>query len=104
MPQFDVHRTPGRARSATPYLLVIQRERYDETFYRVAVPLVLRSEAKEADRHLNPGFMIEGREVVMDTLQIVTIRVNVLGCAIDNLAQHGTQIVRAIDELIAYGR
>ena len=104
MPQFDVHRTPGRARSATPYLLVIQRERYDETSYRVAVPLVLRSEAKEADRHLNPGFMIEGREVVMDTLQIVTIRVNVLGCAIDNLAQHGTQIVRAIDELIAYGR
>ena len=40
----------------------------------------------------------------MDTLQIVNIRVNVLGNAIDNLAQHGTQIVRAIDELIAYGR
>jgi toxin CcdB len=101
MAQFDVHRSPNRARTSTPYLLVIQRERYDSTPYRVTVPLILSSEFRHLDRHLNPAFTIEDKQVVMDPLNIVTLPVKVLGAPIDNLAKQAMAIVRAIDELIA---
>jgi toxin CcdB len=104
MAQFDVHRSPNRSRTSTPYLLVIQRERYDSTPYRVTVPLILSSEFRHSDRHLNPAFTIEGKQVVMDPLNIVTLPSKVLGTAIDNLAQHEVAIIQAIDELIAQGK
>jgi toxin CcdB len=104
MAQFDVHRNPGRTRGATPYLMVVQRDRYDDTTHRVAVPLVLASEMRKVDHRLNPAFMIDGHEVVMDPLQIVTVPAKALGAAIDNLDRHNIEILRSIDELVAYGR
>ncbi|EWY37701.1 hypothetical protein N825_16750 [Skermanella stibiiresistens SB22] len=103
MPQFDVHRNLGRTKTATPYLLVIQRDRYDRTPRRAIVPLVLRSHAGHTDHDLNPCFTIEGHDVVIDPLAIVSFPTKELGPSIDNLDQHSTRIIRAIDELIAYG-
>ncbi|UEM04488.1 CcdB family protein [Skermanella rosea] len=104
MPQFDVHRNPGRSREATPYLLVIQRDRYDRMPRRVVVPLVRREYTGHTDRDLNPGFTVEGLDVVMDPLALASVPVRDLGSAIASLDHDSTRIIRAIDELVAYGR
>jgi hypothetical protein len=80
---------------------VSQRERYDDSRYRVVVPLILRTELRMTDKYLNPAFMIEGTEVVMDPIQTASIPVASLGPKVDNLAKSHTIIIRAIDELIA---
>ena len=105
MAQFDVHRNLSRARAFIPFVLVIQRERYDDNRYRVVVPLILRTEWGQAiDKYLNPAFTIKEREVVMDPIQTASIPVASLGPKVDNLAKSYTVIIRAIDELIAPGK
>jgi toxin CcdB len=104
MAQFDVYRNLSRARVIIPFVLVIQRERYDDNRYRVVVPLILRTELRAIDKSLNPAFTIEGREVVMDPIQTASIPVASLGPKVDNLAKSNSIIVRAIDELTAPGK
>ena len=103
MPQFVVHRNPGRTREATPYLLVVQRDRFDRMPRRVVVPLVRRDYAEHTDRDLNPGFTVEGLDVVMDPLALASVPVRDLGSAIASLDHDGTRIIRAIDGLVADG-
>lgn len=44
MPQFDVHRNPGRTGAAIPFVLVVQGDRWKDGADRVVAPLVLASE------------------------------------------------------------
>ncbi|WP_448191771.1 CcdB family protein [Azospirillum sp. sgz301742] len=104
MAQFDVHRNPGRTKTAIPFVLVVQSDRWEERPDRVVVPLVLASEVSYRDKTLNPEFVIEGIAVLMNPLQIATIPNRVLGAAVGSLDSKYVQVIAALDALIAQGR
>jgi len=52
MPQFYVHRNPGRGRAAIPYVVVVQSSRPDELPTRLVVLLVLPRPPNRATRAL----------------------------------------------------
>jgi len=49
---------------------------------------------------MNPIFSISGVEVVLNPLQVVSVATDQLGAVVDSLANHGQQIIDAVDELI----
>lgn len=104
MAQFDVHRNTGRQREAIPYVVVVQSSLYDKYRRRVVIPLVRRSELGNAaamtDSSMNPVFVIEGVEVVLHPLEIVSVATDQLGEKLSSLAQEGDLISDALDELL----
>ena len=104
MAQFDVHRNIGRQRAAIPYVVVVQSSLFDNYRRRVVVPLVRRSEldnaAAFADARMNPVFSVEGVEVVLHPLEIVSVALEQLGEKVDTLAGDGDRIADALDELL----
>ena len=77
MAQFDVHRNIGKQREAIPYVVIVQSSLYDSYRRRVVIPLVRRSNldnaATLAGSALNPVFTVEGIEVVLHPLEIVSV-------------------------------
>ena len=104
MAQFDVHRNLGTGRNAIPFLLVVQSDRYEGTNFRVVAPLVSRARLRAIERTLNPVFVVEGQEVVMDPLQLFTLPVKALGSKVTCLDGSRDMIVRAIDDMLVAGR
>lgn len=104
MAQFDVHRNTGKQREAIPYVVVVQSSLFDRYRRRVAIPLVRRSSldssAAFVDLPLNPVFTIEGVEVVLHPLEIVSVATEQLGEMVASLAQEGDRITGAMDELL----
>ena len=49
---------------------------------------------------LNPGFEVEGMEVVLHPLEIVSVAIDQLGEKVASLAQEGDRITAAMDELL----
>lgn len=104
MAQFDVHRNTGKQREAIPYVVVVQSSLFDSYRRRVVIPLVrcsnLDSSATFVDLPLNPVFKIEGVEVVLHPLEIVSVATGQLGEKVAALAQEGDRITGAMDELL----
>jgi len=100
MGQFDVHRNSGPQQAVIPYVVVVQSSRFDSARRRVVIPLVLRSAVPSPDPSLNPGFDVEGRKVVLNPLQIVSIAVDRLGKRVGSLKNDGDRVIAAIDLLI----
>lgn len=103
MAQFDVHRNTGKQRDAIPYVVVVQSSLYDHYRRRVVVPLVRRSHLDNAaivGSVLNPGFEVEGVEVVLHPLEIVSVAIDQFGEKVASLAQEGDRITAALDELL----
>jgi toxin CcdB len=102
MAQFDVHRNTGKQRDAIPYVVVVQSSLYNRYRRRVVVPLVRRThlDAAIADSVLNPVFEVEGIEVVLHPLEMVSVAIDQLGESIASLAQEGDRITAALDELL----
>jgi toxin CcdB len=104
MAQFDVHRNTGKQKEAIPYVVVIQSSLYDGYRRRVVVPLVRRnriaSSAALAVVVLNPVFKIEGVEVLLHPMEIVSVAIDQLGKKVCTLAKDGDRIIAAIDELL----
>ena len=101
MAQFDVHRNRGPQRATIPYLLVVQSRRFDSFGRRVVIPLVDAAANPVIERTLNPTFSIEGRSVVLHTLQMASIPANTLGELVASLEPEGDRIIAAIDLLIS---
>jgi len=102
MAQFDVYRNTNPATSAEiPFLLDIQNELLDPLATRVVVPLLAHIAMPKPARHLNPVFEIEGEKVVMSTAELAGIPRSVLGPKVASLEPHRSEIVRALDFLIA---
>ena len=105
MAQFDVHRNTGKQRVVIPYVVVVQSSMFDSYRRRVVVPLVRRSKldapAAFVDLPLNPIFKIEGVEVVLHPLEIVSIAAEQLGKKVGTLSKEGDRIVGAMDELLS---
>ena len=104
MAQFDVHRNIGKQREAIPYVVIVQSYLFDSYRRRVVIPLVRRSNldnaAALAGSALNPVFTVEGIEVVLHPLEIVSVATDQLGEKVATLAQEGDRITGAMDELL----
>jgi len=104
MAQFDVHRNTGKHKEAIPYVVIVQSSLFDSYRRRVVVPLVRRSNLTTttafADIPLNPAFIIDGVEVILHPLEIVSISSEQLGDKVASLAEEGDRITAALDELL----
>ena len=105
MSQFDIHRNTGRNREAIPYVLVVQSSLFSRAQRRVVVPLVsaeiLGRVAQLPASPVNPVFEVEGRPVVLNPLEIVSIPLDALGEHVGSLAAQGDVVVAALDELFS---
>lgn len=106
MAQFDVHRNTGKQRDAIPYVVIVQSSLFDSYRRRVVIPLVRRSNlapsAVFVDLPLNPVFMVEGVEVILHPLEIVSVATEQLGEKVTSLAPEGGRITGAMDELLTH--
>jgi toxin CcdB len=71
--QLSVHRNPGRNKDVIPFVVVVQSNRFRNSVRRVIVPLVAAEAFALADSDVGPHFMIGGKEVVLDPLQITNV-------------------------------
>ena len=105
MPQFDVHRNPGRHRATIPFVVIVQSSLYDDYRRRVVVPLVSKTSlGKVANPRFNPTFRIKGQSVVLHPLEIVSVAQENLGERVDSLQEEGDKIISALDELLTRWR
>jgi toxin CcdB len=100
--ELDVHRNTGRQRDSIPFVVVVQSALYDDYRRRVVVPLVRRDRlGPVADPGFNPAFTLEGTEVILHPLEIVSVPMEQLGERVDSLASAGDAIVQALDQLLS---
>lgn len=100
MGQFDVHRNTGAQRTVIPYVVIVQSRRFDAAHRRIVIPLVLQSAIQLSDPILNPAFEIEGCEVVLNPLHMVSMSRARLGEHVLSLKHEGDRVIAAIDLLI----
>ena len=104
MDQFDVHRNKGALRESVPFVVLVQSAQFDGYRRRVVVPLVRRNllpaNTPTVGRRMNPTFEIDGIEVVLHPLDMVSVAVDQLGAPVVSLAEHGQRITDALDELL----
>lgn len=106
MAQFDVHRNPGRQQGAVPFVVVVQSAVYEDSHRRVVIPLVRKTrDVPVYVKRLNPTFVVDGIAVVLHPLDIASVPADRLGEPIASLAEHGDDIIGALDEVVtrAYG-
>jgi len=105
MSQFDVHRNIGRQAAQVPYVVVVQSAAFDTRRRRVVVPLVAGDLlAREVDlpaSPVNPAFTVEGRRVVLNPLEIVSVSLDALGPLVASLVEEGDSVVAALDEVFS---
>ena len=103
MAQFDVHKNAGKQRDSIPFVVVVQSSLFDKYRRRVVVPLVRLSSLNNVDAlsgSLNPVFRIDGTEVMLHPLEVVSVAIDQLGEKVANLAEDGDRILAAMDELL----
>ncbi len=104
MAQFDVHRNKGRLRGSIPFVVFVQLSLFDRYRRRVVVPLVRRSalpgRASTVGSRMNPVFQVDGQEVLLHPLDMVSVAAEQLGECVASLADHGQAISDALDELL----
>jgi len=104
MPQFDVHRNKGALRESIPFVVLVQSGQFDRYRRRVVVPLVRRSalpaSTPTVGGRMNPSFNVEGIDVVLHPLDMVSVALDQLGEHIGSLADQGQIIADALDELL----
>lgn len=101
MAQFDVHRNRTAARSGIPYLVIVQSQRFDASARRVIAPLLPADKLPSTEPSLTPKFTIEGRNVVLNPLQLASVPTDQLGEKVCSLADDSDRIIAAIDLLIS---
>jgi len=99
--QLSVHRIPGRNKTAIPFVLVVQSNRFRASVRRVVVPLVAAEEFRSVDSDIGPHFVVEGRNVVLDPLQITNIPLELLGPPVTSLVDDEARVVNAMDVLLS---
>lgn len=99
MAQFDVHVNPNAASAKSmPFLLDVQADLLDGLTTRVVVPLAkLNAIGNKPAEYLNPVFEIEGKKYAMLTPQMAGIPLKALGRKAGSLADHRSEIIRALD-------
>jgi toxin CcdB len=107
MAQFDVHANTGQNRTTIPYVVVIQSMRFGNARTGPVAALRVAPNGTVADPTLKPRFRLEGKNVMLDPLQIVAIPRPSLGRLVVSLADEvsSSAIINAIGLVItrAYG-
>lgn len=75
----------------------------DDYRRRVVVPLVRKAITGGSESTLNPTFLVDGQEVVLHPLELVSIPVERLGEHVGSLASEADRIIAAIDVVISRG-
>ncbi|TAN46592.1 MAG: plasmid maintenance protein CcdB [Methylococcaceae bacterium] len=102
MAQFDIHRNTGQQRDSIPFVVTVQSSLYDDYRRRVVVPLARKALLGSiTDPGFNPTFSVDGIEVVLHPLEIVSIPASQLGARVGSLREAGDQIIHAIDQLLS---
>lgn len=108
MAQFDVHRNTGRHKSPIPFVVIVQSSLFDRYRRRVVVPLVRTRDLADAalaqGSRMNPIFLVDGIEVVLHPLEIVSVAIDQLGERVVSLADRGSEIADALDEMLTRSR
>jgi toxin CcdB len=99
--QFDVHHKPGTKNSAVPFVLVVQSNRFRQSDRRVVIPLVAADAFRRTDSDIGPHFIVAGRDVVLDPLQVTNVSARALGPVVASLADDDDRIINAIDALLS---
>jgi toxin CcdB len=99
--QLDVDRNPGRNKIVIPFVVVVQSNQFREATHRAVVPLVAASTFGSPDSDVGPHFVIDGRTVVLDPLQITNVPGEVLGPSVASLTGEGDRVMRALDILLS---
>jgi toxin CcdB len=104
MAQFDVHRNKGPLRESIPFVVLVQSSQFDRYRRRVVVPLVRRSalpsDTPTVGSRMNPAFTLQGIDVVLHPLDMVSVAVDQMGEHMGSLADQGQAIADALDELL----
>lgn len=104
MAQFDVHRNKGALRESIPFVVLVQSAQFDRYRRRVVVPLVRRStlpaDMPALGTRMNPVLTVQGIELVLHTLDLVSAPVDQIGQYVGSLADQGQCITEALDELL----
>jgi len=110
MPQFDVHRNPGRRTGRThPFLVIVQSDRWSTLGSRLVVPLVLRVLVPVdaiARSTLTPVFTVERREVFLNPFDLVSVPLDQLGPPVTSFATDDAakrRIQQALDNALNPG-
>ena len=104
MAQFDVHRNKGLLRESIPFVVLVQSAQFDRYRRRVVVPLVRRSmlpgNTPTVGSRMNPALQVDGIDVILHPLDMVSVALDQLGEHIGSLADQGQTIADALDELL----
>ena len=100
MSQFFVFANADVAsRGAIPHWLNVQSDLIDTAGSRVVVPLITPAQAGILIKHLMPEFSVAGKRTVMDTAQITSVPLQMLGKPVDDLSTERLTILAALDML-----
>lgn len=97
MAQFDVYRNPAPDSKSIPYLLDVQSDLLSGVTTRIVVPLFHHKSFGRPARRLNPVFEVEGRAVVMSTVELAGVLPSALGERVTSLADFHGDIRDALD-------
>jgi toxin CcdB len=104
MAQFDVHCNKGTLRESIPFVVLVQSAQFDRYCRRMVVPLVCRvalpGNTPTVGSRMNPVFEVEGIDVVLHPLDMVSVALDQLGEHVGSLAEKGQAITDALDELL----
>jgi toxin CcdB len=104
MAQFDVHRNKGALRESIPFVVLVQSAQFERYRRRMVVPLVRRSalpgDTPTVGSRMNPAFRVDGIDVVLHPLDMVSVALDQLGEYVGSLADQGQAIADALDELL----
>jgi toxin CcdB len=99
--QLSVHRNPGRNKSAIPFVVTVQSNRFRDSGKRAVVPLSDAGLFGVPDSDICPRFRIEDRDLVLDPLRITNVPRGVLGPAVASLVGEGDRVMHALDILLS---
>lgn len=100
MPQFDVYRNPRPSAFKRPYLVEVQGNLCSDLDTCVVIPLYPAG-MMIPDAVLNPIITFGDKKYILVTPQITSVARKELGRPIGTLSHYRTEIINAIDRLLA---
>jgi len=100
--QFSAYRNADAAsRKRVPCLLAVQSDLIDSARTCVVVPLITLERAGMPVSSLMPALQVDGKMLVMDTLQLAAIPRTAIGPVVADLSHERSTIMAALDLLIS---
>jgi toxin CcdB len=98
MARFDVYKYSA----AVPYVVDVQADLLSDLKTRVVIPLLPHTQAKkEILPRLKPVVKVHGKDYVLMTTDIGTVKIGDLGVSAENIVEYRQVITDAIDFLMS---